>query len=70
MKRNLGTWDRWLRGLGALALFTCSAMAPLPLLVRIGTFGVAGCYMLFTTLAGTCFGYALMGKSTCPVDPR
>lgn len=70
MKRNLGSLDRSFRGIGALALLICSVMAPLPLLIRVATFGVAGCYLLFTALAGTCLGYTLMGKSTCPVDPR
>lgn len=70
MKRNVGSFDRLLRALGAMALLTCSALAPLPLLIRIATFGVMGCYMLFTALAGSCFGYRLMGKTTCPVTPR
>ncbi len=70
MKRNVGSLDRWFRGLGALAMLTCAVMAPLPLLVRIGALGVSGGYLLFTALAGTCFGYRLMGRSTCPLEQR
>lgn len=45
---------------------TCSFLAPLPLAVRIAAFGTAGVYLLMTALVGTCAGYALMGKSSCP----
>lgn len=69
MKRNVGNWDRIVRGLGALAMLTCSVMAPLPLLVRVIVFGAGGAYMLFTALAGTCLGYRIMGRSTCPLEP-
>jgi hypothetical protein len=65
MKRNLGNVDRTLRALAALALATCSGLAPLPLAARVALGVVAG-YMLLTVLAGTCLGYALMGRSTCP----
>jgi len=43
-------------------------LAPLPLVVRVPAFGVLGAYMLVTALAGTCLGYKLMGRSTCPAD--
>jgi hypothetical protein len=65
MKRNVGMADRVARGLGALALFTCAVAAPLPLGVRLAAFSLPGVYLLFTALAGSCFGYRLMGKSTC-----
>ena len=58
-----------MRALGAVALGVCAAVAPLPLEVRIGGFGVMAAYLLFTALAGTCFGYRLMGKSTCSIEP-
>jgi hypothetical protein len=70
MKRNVGDGERVLRGAGGLAMATCAVMAPLPLLVRLAVFGAAGGYLLFSALAGTCFGYALMGKSTCRLEPR
>ncbi|WP_437661704.1 YgaP-like transmembrane domain [Sorangium sp. So ce1182] len=69
MKRNLGKMDRLFRGLGALALLACAWAAPLPLAARLAALGAAGVYLLFTALSGTCLGYALMGRSTCPL-PR
>ncbi len=66
MKTNVGRNDRILRALAAAGLLTCSVMAPLPLALRLGTFGAMGGYLLFTALAGSCLGYRLMGRSTCP----
>lgn len=68
MKRNVGNIDRVFRGLAALAMFSCAVMAPLPLLLRASLFGGMGAYMLFTALAGSCLGYRLMGRSTCPTE--
>lgn len=68
MKRNLGNRDRTLRGLGALLSAICAGMAPLPLLVRVLAFGGMSAYLLFTALAGTCFGYMLIGRSTCRIE--
>jgi hypothetical protein len=65
MKRNVGTADRVARAIGALGLFTCAVMAPLPLDLRLAAFSLPAAYLLFTAVAGTCFGYRLMGKSTC-----
>jgi hypothetical protein len=69
MRRNVGTADRIARGIGALAMFTCAMMAPLSLGVRLAAFSLPAVYLLFTALAGTCVGYSVMGKSTCPA-PR
>lgn len=69
MKKNVGHADRILRILGGTIMLSCSALAPLPLAVRLATFGALGVYLLFTALAGTCFGYKLMGRSTCPLEP-
>ncbi|WP_437806507.1 YgaP family membrane protein [Sorangium sp. So ce1078] len=68
MKRNVGKRDRLFRGLGALVLLACAWAAPLPLAARLAAFGAAGAYLLFTALSGTCLGYALMGRSTCPLS--
>ena len=65
MRKNVGTGDRVARAMGGVVLLTCSLMAPLPLLVRVASFGSMGMYLLFTALAGSCVGYRLMGKSTC-----
>jgi hypothetical protein len=70
MKRNVGTIDRLARVLASAALLSCSVMAPLPLVTRMAIFGVAGAYLLFTALTGSCLGYRLMGKSTCPGGSR
>lgn len=71
MKKNVGRSDRAFRALGAAGMLVCSVMAPLPLVLRVAGFGVMGAYLLFTAVAGTCLGYRLLGKSTCPMDmPR
>jgi hypothetical protein len=69
MKRNVGIGDRIARGIGALGMFTCAVMAPLPLGLRLAAFSLPAVYLLLTALAGTCLGYSLTGKSTCPA-PR
>lgn len=68
MKRNVGSWDRWIRAGAGVAMLVCSVMAPFSLTIRALALGAPGVYMLFTALAGTCFGYRLMGRSTCPVS--
>jgi purine-cytosine permease-like protein len=65
MKRNVGTGERLLRGAGGAAMATCAVMAPVPMVVRLGVFGVMGAYLLLSALVGTCLGYALIGRSTC-----
>lgn len=67
MAKNLGNVDRALRVAAAVATGTCAVMAPAPLGVRLVAFGGTSLYLLFTALVGTCLGYRLMGKSTCPV---
>lgn len=69
MTRNVGTLDRWSRAIGALALLACAALAPLPLLVRAAGIAPLALYLAFTAVSGTCFGYARMGRSSCPA-PR
>ena len=70
MVKNLGKSDRAARALAVVALMTCSISAPLPLLVRVSGFGLMAAYLLFTALSGTCLGYALIGRSTCPTAER
>ncbi|AGC47032.1 hypothetical protein MYSTI_05756 [Myxococcus stipitatus DSM 14675] len=69
MKRNVGNLERLFRALGGVGLLVCAVMAPLPLAFRLAACGGLGVYMLFTALAGSCLGYALMGRSTCPLEP-
>jgi len=66
MKRNVGAKDRLFRALAALAMLGCAVMAPLPLFLRLPIFGAMSAYLLFTAACGSCGGYALLGRSTCP----
>ena len=67
MKKNVGTIDRLARGLGALGLGVAAFMAPEPVEVGGPVLGFGAAYMLYTALDGSCLGYKLMGRSTCPV---
>ncbi len=67
MTKNVGSWDRIARAVAASLMTTCAVMAPLPLLARLGLFALPAIYMAFTALLGSCVGYRLMGRSTCPV---
>jgi hypothetical protein len=57
-----------MRALAVLPLAACGVMAPFSLPLRLPAFGLPALYMLFTVLSGTCLGYRLMGKSTCPAS--
>lgn len=70
MKKNIGNGERVIRGLASVGLLSCSVLSPLPLPVRLVVFGATGLYMLFAALSGTCAGYAMLGKSSCPAQPR
>lgn len=67
---NVGKSDRLVRLVSALALLSCAGMAPFPLAVRVGAMALPGLYLLATAVFGSCLGYRLMGRSTCPVDVR
>ena len=69
MTRNLGSADRILRVSGAVAAAACAVTGPFSPVVRLGLFGGTASYLLLTALVGTCVGYRLMGKSTCPTPP-
>jgi Protein of unknown function (DUF2892) len=71
MKKNVGRYDRVFRALGGTMMVACSILAPLPLVARVAGLGMMGAYLLYTAVAGSCVGYHLMGKSTCPLEtPR
>jgi Protein of unknown function (DUF2892) len=70
MKKNLGNADRMLRVAGACGAASCAVLAPYPLALRLGLFGGTAIYLLLTAFSGTCLGYRLMGKSTCPTGQR
>ena len=67
MTKNLGTSDRVLRALAAAGSVAALFLAPLSLEIRAPLFGGMAAYLLFTSLAGSCLGYRLMGRSTCTV---
>ena len=66
MARNVGTLDRTLRAVAAVGLGVCAVVAPVDGWIR-GVMVAQGLYFLGTALAGSCLGYRLMGRSTCPV---
>jgi hypothetical protein len=68
MKKNVGGIERAMRGFAGAVMLSAGLWAPLPWAVRLVGLGAMGAYMLFTAVAGTCFGYRLMGRSTCPVN--
>jgi len=70
MQKNLGNGDRAVRGMAVVGLVACSVFSPLPLLIRVPAFTGMAVYLLYTVLSGTCLGYALIGKSTCPAQAR
>jgi hypothetical protein len=70
MKKNVANWERTVRAMAGSGMLAYAAMAPLSLLLRVAVLGVFGMYMLGTALAGTCLGYKLMGRSTCPASPE
>jgi hypothetical protein len=65
MTRNVGDPERIVRAIAGIALILCAVLLPLPLVARATAFGGMGVYLLVTSLAGTCLGYKLMGRSTC-----
>lgn len=67
MTKNLARWDRAARAVVALVLLVGAAMAPVPVAVRV-MLALTAVYVAGTALAGTCLGYRLLGKSTCPVE--
>jgi len=69
MKKNVGSLDRVARALGAFGMGLGALWAPLDLTVRLGL-GITAGYVLFTAAVGTCLGYRLMGRSTCPLESR
>jgi predicted lysophospholipase L1 biosynthesis ABC-type transport system permease subunit len=70
MTRNMGTWDRLVRGLVVAPLAVIASVA-----VGIGSvlgiiLLVVAAIMVATALVGSCPLYRLIGLSTCPVSSR
>ena len=70
MKTNVGTADRVLRAFVGIAMLVCSVILPLPVIARTTVLGGMGAYLVLTSLVGSCLGYRLLGRSTCPVERR
>jgi hypothetical protein len=68
MKRNVGNNERILRALAGLMLVVGAVVAPWSPAIRFGGLGLMGAYLMFTAVAGSCLGYRLMGRSTCPLE--
>jgi hypothetical protein len=66
MTKNLGAIDRTLRVLAAVGLGVCALAGPFSWGIRLGIFGLNAAYLLWSALAGSCLGYRMLGKSTCP----
>jgi hypothetical protein len=65
MKKNLANWDRALR-IGGTVLAAFGALL-LPAHVGLrAALGLSAVYLLWSSLAGTCLGYRLLGMSSCP----
>lgn len=66
--QNVGSFDRIARTLAATMMIVAGLLAPLPMVAR-GMLSGMGVYLLMTAATGTCLGYRLMGRSSCPVHP-
>lgn len=63
MKSNVGSLDRVLRRLLGLALFGAG-------LFFKSWWGLVGLVPFVTGLLGFCPAYRLLGRSTCPLEPK
>lgn len=68
MTRNMGKWDRLIRGLvvaplAAIAAFAVGAGTVLGVVLL-----VLAAIMALTAVAGSCPLYRLVGLSTCPIN--
>jgi hypothetical protein len=68
--RNVGSSDRVVRVVAAVGFGVAAFMAPLSLSIRLAGFGSTALFLLYSALSGTCLGYRLMGRSTCPLKSR
>jgi len=70
MNRNVAHWDRILRAVAGVSMIAGSFFMPWSLAVRVLLLGMMGGYLVMTALAGTCFGYKMMGMTTCPLQAK
>lgn len=65
MKKNIGTLDRWIRAIIAIAL-ALVAFTQLTGIWAIVTLVIAT-FTMYQAVSGWCFLYQLIGKNTCSV---
>lgn len=61
MQKNIGTSDRIVRFILALAFFTLAYWQ------SSVVFLIVGLFTLYETLVGWCLFYQIIGKNTCPI---
>jgi len=66
---NVGTADRVARTLAGAMMLLAAILIPIPFVGRVGL-AAMGLYLFGTAASGTCLGYRLMGRSTCPAHGR
>ena len=67
LTRNVGTFDRFLRAVPAVAfvaVWTTGALSGVPLLVS----GILAAMLFVTAVTARCSIYAMLGWSTCPIN--
>ncbi|MCB0706755.1 MAG: DUF2892 domain-containing protein [Saprospiraceae bacterium] len=69
MKKNVGTTDKYVRLVGAVAIIALLATGTVAIASTLGIIlAVAGAIFLFTGLTNWCAIYSLIGVSSCPVE--
>ncbi len=69
MKKNMGTLDRVIRTLAAIAILWLYYLGLISGLAAIILFVIAAIFIV-TSIAGTCPLYSLLGVSTCATQTR
>ena len=67
MKKNIGTLDRVLRLIIAIVLFVIAFVILMPVVVKIILI-LFGVFCLYEALVSWCAFYAMIGKTTCPME--
>jgi hypothetical protein len=69
MKKNVGTTDKYIRLIAAVAIIVVLATGTVAIGTTLGIIlAVAGAIFLFTALTNWCAIYSLFGASTCAVE--
>lgn len=68
MNRNIGTKDRWIRAILALILALVTFLKLSGIWMIIGA--LISLFIMYQAVSGWCLLYQLMGKNTCPIQPK